>query len=187
MSEPKNSTLILIDVQKGFQETNYWGKRNNPKMESNIKALLKEFRKKKKRVIHVRHHSTEPNSPLRPEKKGSDFMDFAKPRNELVITKTVNSAFIGTNLEEILKSQKIKKLILAGLTTDHCISTTARMAANLNFKVTIVEDATATFEKIGFDKKKYSADLIHAVSLASLKGEFAKIKSTKDIIKSIQK
>ena len=95
-----------------------------------------------------------------------------------IIKKKVNSAFIGTDLKEQLDSLKIKKLVIVGLTTDHCISTTTRMAGNLGFDTFLVSDATATFNKKGLDGQVYSAELIHATALASLNDEFATIVTT---------
>ena len=187
MTSALNLALVLIDLQKGFLNSDYWGKRNNPKMEKNIERLLKEFRDKNLPIIHIRHHSTEPLSPLRPELSGSEFMDFANPIDEMVITKSVNSAFIGTPLESHLRNQKIMKLVMVGLTSDHCVSTSARMAANLGFEVTIAEDAVATFDRTGFDGIKYEAELVQEVSLASLRNEFAAVLSTEEIIKNLSR
>lgn len=173
--------LLLIDVQKGFQDETFWGKRNNPALEQNISSLLTAFRRHGQTIIHVQHHSTEIGSPLRPGSHGVDFMDFAQPKNEPVFIKTVNSAFIGTNLETFLKENEIKELVLVGLTSDHCVSTTARMASNLGFKVLIPYEAVAAFDRVGFDGSIYPADLVHQVSLASLHGEFAQVMSFKDI------
>jgi len=50
------------------------------------------------------------------------------------------------------------------------------------FNVTVVEDATATFERRGPDGTHYSADLMHRVALASLHGEFATVRSAQDIL-----
>lgn len=97
--------------------------------------------------------------------------------DEYCIQKSVNNAFIATNLELHLKSKGIRSLMLAGLTSDHCVSTTARMAANLGFKVFILADCTATFDRKG-PEASYPAELVHAVSLASLSGEFATIIKT---------
>lgn len=138
-------------------------------------------------VIHVRHASLEPRSPLREGLPGHEFAPEARPREgEPVFSKHVNSAFIGTDLEAHLRTRGIDALVLAGITTDHCVSTSARMAANLGFRVTVVEDATATFERVGPDGEHYSADLMHRSALASLSGEFAAVKSTRDVVAEVE-
>jgi hypothetical protein len=108
MKYGKNKALLLIDVQKGFLDSTYWGLRSNPHLEKNISALLEAFRKNEAPVIHVQHHSLEAASPLRTNQPGVDFMDFTKPLSgEMIFTKTVNSAFIGTSLEKFLRDQEI--------------------------------------------------------------------------------
>ena len=179
MTQP---ALILIDVQKGFDDP-CWGTRNNPGAESNITLLLSRWRERGWPVIHVQHCSVEPNSPLRPEAIGNDFKEEAMPiEGEAIFTKTVNSAFIGTNLESHLKENAITDLVLVGLTTDHCVSTTTRMAGNLGFNVTVVSDATATFDRTGPDGTHYSADEIHNIHLASLNGEFCVVRKTENVL-----
>ncbi len=178
-------TLILIDVQEGFHDP-FWGKRNNPQAEKNIRTLLDIFREKDLPVIHVQHVSQEVNSPLRPGLKGLEFMQKTSPiMGEMVFQKVVNSAFINTKLEEYLHSKKIEHLILVGFTSDHCVSTTARMASNLGFKVSIISDATVAFERQG-EVEKYPAQLVHDINLSSLKGEFAEIFSTAQFISMIK-
>ena len=74
---------------------------------------------------------------------------------------------------------------MVGLTTEHCISSSARMAANLGFNVTVVADATATFGRRGFDGTHYSAELVHGVELASLKGEFATVRNSSEVLAEV--
>ena len=172
--------LILIDIQKGFDNIEYWGgQRNNPDAEENARELLQLWREHHLPVFHIRHCSSNPSSLLHETNIGNEFMDLVKPiNNEPVIKKNVNSAFIGTNLKEQLDNAKITKLVIVGLTTDHCVSTTTRMAGNYGFDVFLVADATATFNKKGLDGQNYSAELIHQTALASLNEEFAKVVTT---------
>ncbi|MBP6744814.1 cysteine hydrolase [bacterium] len=172
------AALLVIDVQQGFDEP-YWGKRNNPQCEDNIAALIAAFRRASKPVIHVQHMSVEPQSPLRPGQPGNEFKPAAAPAfGEKVFGKTVNSAFIGTELEKYLREQGIDELVICGLTTDHCVSTSTRMAGNLGFKTYLVSDATATFNRKGIDGRDWPAEEIHQSALASLNGEFAQVIST---------
>jgi len=174
--------LLVIDVQQGFEEPR-WGARNNPDAERRIAELLAAWRASGRPVLHVQHLSLEPRSPLREDAPGHVFKAEARPlADEPVFRKHVNSAFIGTDLEAHLRANAIDTLVLVGLTTDHCVSTTARMAGNLGFGVTVVEDATATFERRGPDGTHYSADLMHRAALASLHEEFATIRSARDIL-----
>lgn len=180
ISKTDRPALILIDIQKGFDNIEYWGgQRNNPDAEENASELLALWRKHQLPVYHVKHCSTNPNSPLHETNKGNDFKDLVKPiEPEPIIKKNVNSAFIGTDLKEQLDSLKITKLVIVGLTTDHCISTTTRMAGNLGFDTFLVSDATATFNKKGPEGQNFPAELIHATALASLNEEFATVITT---------
>jgi len=177
-----NVALIIIDVQKGFDDPS-WGNRNNPDAEAKIELLLSEWRKNNRPVIHVQHCSLEPDSPLRSDVPGCEFKEEARPiAGEKHFTKTVNSAFIGTDLEEYLRSREIESLVVVGLTTDHCVSTTTRMAGNLGFKVRLVSDATATFDRKGEDGTHYLASDIHDIHLASLNGEFCAVRSAQQVL-----
>ena len=128
-----------------------------------------------------------PNSPLYKSNPGFEFSDQTTPMdNEIVITKNVNSAFIGTNLKETLDNEQCKTLVITGLTTDHCVSTTTRMAGNYGYNTYLISDATATFDKVGINGEKYDAEQIHQISLASLKDEFATVLTSKEIIKMLK-
>jgi nicotinamidase-related amidase len=185
MTLAANTALVLIDVQKGFDEPR-WGRRNNPEAERNISILLAAWRQTHRPVIHVQHMSQDPNSPLRADQPGNAFKPEAIPQSgEPTFQKPVNSAFIATALEANLRAQQIQTLVLVGLTTDHCVSTTARMAANLGFTTVVVSDATATFERTGPDGDHHSAEQMHRLALASLHGEFATIRRTEEILAEI--
>lgn len=185
----KNNTpaLLLIDLQKGFEDEEYWGgNRNNRNAESNCMLLLDKWRELGLPIFHIRHSSTNPNSPLHNSKMGFNFIDGFEPKNnEIEIVKSVNSAFIGTDLDEQLKSNGTSSVVIAGLTTNHCVSTTVRMAGNLGYKTILVSDATATFDRIGVNGEKFDSELIHQTTLANLNGEFAEVLTTSVVVESV--
>ena len=172
-----NPALILIDIQKGFHDITYWGgDRNNVTAEEKAGELLEIWRNKKLPIFHIQHCSSNPNSILNETNPGNEFQDVVKPlEGEIIIKKNVNSAFIGTNLKELIDNAEISNLVIVGLTTDHCVSTTTRMAGNFGYNVYLVSDATATFNKKGLNGEEFSAELIHQTALASLNEEFAQV------------
>ncbi|MEM9494079.1 MAG: cysteine hydrolase family protein [Myxococcota bacterium] len=179
------AVLLVIDVQEGLDEPS-WGPRNNPQAESNIARLLAAWRASGRPVIHIQHLSTEPDSPLRPEQPGHAIKAEARPvAGEQLFTKQVNSAFVGTDLDEYLRARGHSTLVMVGLTTNHCVSTTARMAGNLGFETFVVADATATFDRVDHQGQRFDAQTVHDVALASLHGEFATVLDTADVLDAI--
>jgi len=176
--------LILIDWQHGFDNHAYWGgNRNNPDAENNGMALLDSWRDNAGPIFHCIHHSQNPGSLLRQEKPGGKILNgFLPHKNEPLIVKNVNSCFIGTDLETQLKERGITALTICGLTTNHCVSTTTRMAGNLGFNVTLVGDACATFDRTGVDGTIYPANLVHEISLANIHNEFCTVKDTNQVL-----
>ena len=181
-----DTVLLVIDMQQGFDEA-VWGRRNNPHLEERVAQLLDAWRTSGRPVFHAKHMSTSPRSPLRPGQPGNEFKAFAAPRvEEPVIEKAVNSCFIGTSLEAALRRRGYQNLVMAGLTTNHCVSTTARMAGNLGFSTWLAADATATFDRVGPDGVLYPAEQIHAISLSDLHEEFATVTQTNQILEAMK-
>jgi nicotinamidase-related amidase len=179
----KNPALILVDIQKAFLEKDYPGfKRNNPNAEQISGDILKKWRQLNLPIIHVRHSSKNPNSKLHKSKPGYEFNDFVKPTtHEIVITKKVNSAFIGTNLENILIKNKINTLVFVGMTTNHCISSTVRMSGNLGFETILISDSTACYNTKGIGGQIIDCDIIFESTIASLNEEFATVIKSKEL------
>jgi len=180
----KNPALLLIDIQKGLdEETYYGGNRNNRDAEANMAEILQVWRKWDLPLFHIQHSSQNPESKLYPTKPGFEIKEEVKPLpGEPLIVKNVNSAFIGTDLQNRMEAAGIETLVIVGLTTNHCVSSTARMAANLGFETLIISDATATFDRVGINGETYSSELIHLTTLASLKDEFAEIMKTEELL-----
>ncbi|WP_088006447.1 cysteine hydrolase family protein [Indiicoccus explosivorum] len=170
-----HAALILVDIQKAFDNP-VWGERNNPDAEKKAGELLTWWRSMGGAVFHVRHLNDAPGSPFHPEGEGFEFKEEVLPiSGEPIITKTVNSSFIGTDLEARLREKGIHTAVIAGLTTPHCVSTTARMSGNLGFRTYLIEDAAAAFALEDHQGRVVDPETVHSLSLATLHGEFAEI------------
>ncbi len=183
--------LLLIDFQQAFDDAAYWGgERNNPAAEANAARLLAYWREHQLPIFHVQHSSTSqatnPDTRLAPGQPGHAFKPEVAPLpGETIIPKNVNSAFIGTDLRQRLDAQNLTTLVIAGLTTDHCVSTTTRMAGNFGFHSLLAGDACATFPKVGVNGETFSAELIHQTALASLHKEFATVMTTAAVLERL--
>ncbi len=138
-------------------------------------------------MLHVRHRGTRAGSPFLPDTPGyAPLTGLEERRDEPVLMKTVNSAFIGTDLEQRLRSDGIDRLVICGATTNHCVETTTRMAGNLDFEAWLVRDACWTFDRIGPDGERHAAEAIHAMSLVNLHGEFARVLRAAEVLAAIK-
>lgn len=178
--------LLILDVQKGFDDP-YWGTRNNQEAEGNMNRLLTEWRNRKGQVIYTKHLSLDPASPLHHRNKlGTEFKEIIQPLDgEIIFTKNMNSGFIGTELESYLKKNQVSSVVITGLSTQHCVSTTTRMSGNLGFNTFLVSDAIAAFEITDHKGVRHTADSIQEHELAMLQKEFATIITTNEIINQL--
>ena len=174
-------TLIVVDVQRAFDEPG-WEPRNNPGAEARIAELIAGWRAAGAPIVHVRHRSAD-GGRFHAGTPGFEFKPEAEPLpGEPVLEKTTTAAFVGTDLEDRLRRDDAETLVVAGLTTDHCCSATARMASDLGFETLVVGDATATHDRVGPDGEHYPAEVMHRTALASLSGEFAEIVSADEAL-----
>lgn len=180
-----NPVLLIIDLQKAIDHPK-WGRRGQPEVEANIARLLKSWRDSDRPIIHIRHDSLEPNSPYRPGQPHHDFKPEVLPlARELVIAKQTNSAFIGTDLHEHLIAIGTRELVITGVLLENSVEATVRMAGNLGFRVLLPSDAVASIDRTDHSGKHWSAEDVHALTLALLDGEYAAVTTTERIIDGV--
>ena len=181
------TALLLIDVQHGVNELAHWGgpsgRRNNPRAEERMRALLGAFREGGLPVAFTRHDSREDASPLKLSLAGGAQLGGLETADgDIVVVKDVNSAFVGTSMEVRLRRAGVDRLLVAGFFTNFCVETSVRMAGNLGFDVYLAHDACATTNRVGPDGVDRDAELVHDVSVANLHGEFCTAISTEEAL-----
>ena len=179
-----NPALIVIDVQNGIDDSDYWGgNRNNSEAEENIQKLINGWRAKRLPIFFVKHNSALQESPFRPGQTGNDFKSFIVPAtDEVIITKSTASAFVNTSLKDELAAGEIQEVVIVGFVTNNSVEATARMAGDMGYKTYVVSDATACFDKVGYNNIGFAAELIHMISLSNLHEEYAMILNTEEIL-----
>jgi nicotinamidase-related amidase len=181
----REPAVCIIDVQKAIDASYHAarGPRNNLDAEGKIARLLAEWRREGRAIVHIRHDSTFSQSAYRPGQSGNDFKDEVAPLSgEIIIPKTMNSAFIDTPLEATLRTSHIRTLVVTGVSTNNSVEATVRMAGNLGFDTYLVADACFTFAKLDFHGRLRSADEVHAMSLANLDGEYCTVVNTDAVL-----
>jgi len=181
------SALLLIDFQRAFEDTDVWGsERSDPDAERLALEILDAFRTAGEPVVHVVHDSLQPASPFRHGSPGfAPLPGFEPGEGESRIVKHENSAFAGTGLDTLLRRLDVRRLVVAGLTTPHCVSTSVRMAANTGFDVTLAGNACASFAMDCPDGRRLDAETVQAVHIASLHGEFCRVLPSDEIVANL--
>lgn len=176
--------LVVVDVQQGFEQTDYWGPRDNPDCDANIAALVARWTERGWPLVVVQHASTNPESPLHPSSPGHALThELRDVEPDLLVTKSVNSSFHGTpDLDAWLRERGLDGIVVCGITTNHCCETTARVGGNLGHDVLFAIDATHTFDRQGPDGTVLSAAELSRATATNLHGEFATVVMTADLL-----
>ncbi|GEO98746.1 cysteine hydrolase family protein [Methylobacterium haplocladii] len=168
----RDSALLMVDLQNTYRE----GLMKLEGVEPAIveaQALLERARKAGIPIIHVRHDAGA-GSPYDVAARIGQISDEVAPQgDEAVITKAYPSAFVGTDLQQLLEKAGVKNVIVAGFMTHMCVNSTARSAFSLGFSPTVVASTTATRDLPSADGSIVSAAALQAASLAALGDLFA--------------
>jgi nicotinamidase-related amidase len=177
------TALVVVDVQKAFDDPTFWGPRNNPACEENIGRLISAWRDAGQPVVFIRHDSLKPGSPLAPGAPGNAFKDVVAGEPALLVSKSVHSAFHGEpDLAGWLRGRGIERVVICGIQTNMCCETSARVGANLGFDVSFALDATHTFDLEDPDGGTIAADELARITRANLDAEFCRVVTTDQAI-----
>ena len=176
------AVLLPIDMQRAFDGQG-WPRRWNIAADSNGRALIAEWRRSGRPIIHVRHDSIAPGSSLAPGQPGNAFRPGFEPlAGEPIVAKSVNSAFIGTDLDLRLKRLGARHVVTFGISTDMCVSTTIRTGANLGWDMLLVADASDCFDLPDGKGGTIPAERVHEVHVATLAFEFCRVFAAAEIL-----
>jgi len=182
----EKTSLLIIDMQNDFvlegKPLKVAGARAViPK----IQSVLAEFRKRSLPVFHVlRVHRADGSdveitrkelfarSPFAVEgTEGAAIIDELSPvKGEYALTKTRMSAFIGTELDLMLRTLGISKLFVCGIQTPNCIRTTVFDGIAYNYPVVLIDDATGA-----------SSDDVHRANVRDMENIGVRIVKTAEI------
>lgn len=180
--ELDRTVLLPIDMQQAFDHEP-WPRRWNNNVDKNGLALLHHWRTAGLPIIHARHDSVSEGSTLRRGSDGHRFRSGFEPEgDEQIVSKSVNSAFIGTDLDLRLRRLGARQVVAFGISTDMCVSTTIRTGVNMGWDMVLVEDACDCFDLPDRNGGIIPAESVHAVHVATLGFEFCQVITTRDLI-----
>jgi nicotinamidase-related amidase len=137
--------LIVIDVQESFRQQPIWVAISNPGIATAVGRLVTVARDRGELVVWVLHAEPGTGTVFDPDSGHVRLMAGLEPRDgEPVLTKTSHNAFTTTGLQQLLTTRCVGELVICGIRTEQCCETTARLAADLGYRVTFVTQATAT-------------------------------------------
>jgi nicotinamidase-related amidase len=172
-----DQALLIIDIQNFYFEGGSVPLTGPVEAAKQARRVLDRFRERRLPVIHVRHVPASgpvtDQYTIRPE--------VAPLPGEKVVEKRYANSFRDTPLLELLRGLGVKQLVIVGMQTQMCVEAAARAAADLGFEVTVVADACAT-RPLEYGGVKVPADQVHASTLAALKGTYAKIVTTDELL-----
>jgi nicotinamidase-related amidase len=167
-----DSNLVLIDFQNEYRA----GPLALPGVDAAIAAgarLLAQARRSGANIFHVAHKGKPGGLFDRGAERGAIVADVAPQGGEPVVEKPLPNAFAGTDLQTLLAATGRKNVILAGLMTHMCISSTARAGLDLGYRVTIDAASCATRDLPDSKGGVIAAAMVHEVALVELSDRFA--------------
>ncbi len=167
-----DSALLIIDVQRSFEQKDYWQQDDLPAFQQAILRLIDGCQTRGVPLVDIFHVD---EGPFALESGLVTPMSFLNHQPEVSVHKHVHNALTESGLDLWLRERKIKHLIISGMRTEQCCETTTRVASDLGFEVTFVTEATLTFPMTHASGKIFSTEEIKQHTELVLANRFATI------------
>ena len=166
--------LVIIDIQNDYFPGGAHPLVGSVAAAERASAVLAAFREAGDPVVHIQHVWDAPDASfMRPGTAGGEIHPLVAPAgDEPVLRKAEPNAFVGTSLEDTLRSLAPDELVVLGMMSSMCVDSTVRAAADLGFAVTLVHDACAAPD-LTFGGTTVPGEAVHAAFMAALSGNFA--------------
>ncbi|KRG10809.1 cysteine hydrolase family protein [Staphylococcus sp. NAM3COL9] len=179
-----NTALIVIDIQEDYFPNGKFPLSNPENAANNAQKVLEYFRSNhSENIFHIQHIAPDDSFGFfEPNTEGIEIYEAVKPKNnETVINKQLPNSFINTDLQEKLQEKNIDNVVVVGMMTQMCVDATVRAAADLGYKVTLIEDACASSELI-YKEHTVSAKDVHYSFISALKFAYAEVYTVADFM-----
>ncbi|MEP3603253.1 MAG: isochorismatase family protein [Stappiaceae bacterium] len=174
--------LVILDVQDAIDQP-VWEGKNNPDYLATIQRLLAHWRNMGWPVVHVKHDEATPTSSYHTHGPWNGIKSEVAPiAGETVINKTQNCAFIGTELDAVLKGLEAEHLVLTGVVIHNSMDATVRAGKALGYSIVLPSDATTAVPVAGSDGTTWDAATVSNLTLAILGSDYAEITTSLEIV-----
>ncbi|CAO3304311.1 isochorismatase family protein [Pseudomonas asiatica] len=173
--------LIILDVQDAIDQP-VWDGKNHPGYLSVIQRLLRHWRSNVWPVLHVKHDEKNPSSSYHVHGPWNGIKKEVAPVEGEVVIKHENCAFIETQLDSILKSMQVKRIVLTGVVVHNSMDATVRAGKALGYDIILPADATTAVPVIGTQGTCWDASTVYELTLAILDTEYAQVTSSDDLV-----
>lgn len=174
--------IIIVDLQNDYLTSGRFPLMGIDAALDNAARVVEAARQAGDLVINIRHESPADGPFFAAGTPGAEIVPIMAPREgETVLTKHYPNSFRETGLSDLLSSAGVDSVTVLGAMSHMCIDATARAAADLGYKTTIVEDACATRD-LEFKDQVVSADKVHAAYMSALAFAYGEVVTTADYL-----
>jgi len=166
------AALVLIDFQYEYKSGPIAVENADAAIDS-AAGLLAAARQSGTPLFHVAHKGRSGGLFDREAERGRIVAELEPLAEEPVVEKTLPNAFAGTSLEEMLAAAGRKNLVIAGFMTHMCVSSTARAALDLGYRVTVDAASCGSRDLPDGRGGVVPAATVHDVALVELSDRFA--------------